>query len=663
MTTIPQSTSNAKASQFLTRPTGLDVSLCQDAETALADAVDFLVAEQHPDGHWCAELEGDSILQSEYILLQWIVELETEEDVGEKVRKVANYLRGQQRPEDGAWVQYPGAKADLAATVKAYFALKLAGDSPDMPHMVKARELVLKLGGAEKVDTFAAFYLAQLGQIHFDNVPVIPPEIVMLPRWFFFHVDKISAWSRTMVMPLAVLSHFRRVRDLPQNLGISELFVDESHIRKHRWTWDKRAISWKNFFLAADRAIKLWEKTRVLPMRKRSLRKIEEWLVERVQRERTDGLGAIFPSMVYLQVVLKCLGYADDDPLVIDARHQLERFMIEENDTIRLQPCFSPVWDSGIAAYALTDAGFDWHDSAAKGVADWLVKQECRMVGDWKNNIPGDHEPAGWCFEYNNEYYPDVDDTVMVAMALKRIGGEEALAAARRGVEWVLKMQNGDGGWAAFDRTKDRPILEKIPFADHNAIQDPSCADITGRTLECLSYFGYKTSDPVVQNAINFLKRTQEPEGCWFGRWGVNYIYGTWQAVCGLRRLGVDMTEDWVMKAGLWLKSIQRPDGSFGESADSYEFPSLKGNGNPTASQTSWATMALMAIYGREDRSVKRGIAWLVKTQNTDGDWTETEFTGTGFPKVFYLRYHYYRLYFPIMCIGRWLNSENDSDS
>jgi len=647
----------------------VDPALRDAAGQSLQGATDALIQKQNDDGYWCAELEGDSILQSEYILLKWVIEQEDDP----RLPKIANYLRKQQRAADGAWVQYPGAKPDLSATTKAYFALKLMGDDTDAPHMVKARELVLSLGGAEKCNTYSKFYLAALGQMHYDNVPAVPPEMVLLPKWFYFHLDKVSAWSRTMIMPLSIVSSYRPVRQLPEPMGIMELYTNHDYLHRPQLEIDKKLVSWKNLFYAADRGLKILEKIKLTPLRRKALKQIEEWILERTDHSHTDGLGAIFPPMVYIIIAFRCLGYDANDEHVTRAWKQLDRLMIEDGDEIRFQPCFSPIWDSGIAAYALTDAGLRASDPSLRKAVDWLVSKECReIVGDWKNNVPHDVEPSGWYFEFNNAYYPDVDDTAMVAMALHRAANgsaPEAAKAAKRGVDWILAMQNEDGGWAAFDRTINRPILEHIPFADHNAIQDPSCPDITGRTLECLGHHGFRPDDPRVLKAVQFIRFEQEPEGCWFGRWGVNYIYGTWQVVCGLRTVGVDMSQPWIQKSGQWLKSVQKEDGSFGESADSYENPSLKGQGPSTASQTAWATMAMMAIYGPADADVQRGIRWLIDTQLTEdhpetddpaGSWQEEYFTGTGFPRVFYLRYHLYRLYFPLMAIGRWLGACSD---
>ena len=630
------------------------------ARTTLDSAIDALLDQQHPDGYWCAELEGDSILQSEYILLKWIIEQEDDP----RLPWIANYLRAQQRP-DGTWGQYPGSGPDLSATVKGYFALKLMGDSPDAPHMKKAREKVIALGGAERCNSFTKFYFACLGQISFSACPSIPPEIMFLPRWFYFSLAHVSAWTRTMILPLSIVVTKHPLRKLTFEQGIDELYIDEK--ARHKLTpMNNTSRFWTKFFLIADRVLKLIDKIGT-PLRKAALNKMVRWMIEHT--EGSDGLGAIFPPMVYILIALRTMGFEDDHPVIKKAHKDLDDLMIidEHKKQIRIQPCFSPIWDTGIAAYALTEAGLDSHHRVMRKCADWLVSKECRKPADWMDNVRKKVAPSGWYFEFNNPFYPDVDDTVMVAMALKKIGDPAGVEAAERSIDWVLAMQNDDGGWAAFDRTKDRKLLEHVPFADHNAIQDPSCPDITGRTLECLGHHGLRIGHPAVDKAIKFIHSKQEKEGCWFGRWGVNYIYGTWQVVCGLKNVGYDMQQPWVQQAGAWLKSVQQTDGSFGESANSYEDASLKGQGPSTASQTAWAAMAMMSIYGPHDPAVKDAIAWLCDTQLQEdhpetedkaGSWHEQWFTGTGFPCVFYLRYHLYRLYFPVMAIGRWLHAK-----
>ena len=618
----------------------------------LQRAIAQLRSQQSLDGYWCAELEGDSILESEYILLKWILGQENDP----QLNKIANYLRQIQQP-DGSWVKYPGAAPDLGATVKGYFALKLCGDDVHTKHMTRARSLIRRLGGAELCNSFTKFYLVALGQISYKAVPSIPPEIVFLPKWFYFHLDKVSAWTRTMITPLTIVTSHRPTRTLPPQLGIDELYLSQKARHKLLVNGDAPR-TWATVFISLDKVLKLIDGAGATPLRRRALKRLEEWLMEHT--ERSDGLGAIFPPMVYILIALHCLGYPKDHPKVRQGHMQLRQLMIHDRDRdhIRIQPCFSPVWDTGLAAYALTEAGLDRTDEAMRRCARWLISKECREPGDWVASVGSDVKPSGWFFEFNNGFYPDVDDTAMVSMAIKRIGGEAALASSRRGVDWVLGMQNHDGGWAAFDRTTDRPMLEHVPFADHNAIQDPSCPDITGRTLECLGHHGFGTDHLRVQRAIAYLHRTQAPEGCWFGRWGVNYIYGTWQVVCGLKAIGYDMAEPWVRSAGGWLASVQQPDGSFGESPDSYEDRSLMGLGPATASQTAWGTMGLLAAYGPDHPQVIAGIQWLCDRQLDSGTWDEPWWTGTGFPRVFYLRYHLYRLYFPIMCLGRWQRTQ-----
>jgi squalene-hopene/tetraprenyl-beta-curcumene cyclase len=709
------------------------------AAAARDAALAALLSLQKPDGHWCGELQGDSILASEYLLMKFILGQENApmrdgRPAREVLARIAAWMKSMQR-DDGTWGQYPGAAMDLSATVKAYFTLKLLGEDPAAPHMTKARAAIRASGGAERCNSFTNFYLACLGQISWNAVPAIPIELIYLPRWFFFHMDKVSAWTRTMILPLAIVATLRPTRRLPKHLGIDELFIDSK--KRHRLTFDHRPelaqdgiVSWTAAFRFADAALKWMHMLGGTPIRRLALKRALDWILSRAGQDgaaSTAGLGAIFPPMVYIQIALRSLGYPRHHPIVQRAEKELDDFFIEAGDHIRLQPCFSPVWDTGIALYALADCGLTIADVPARAASHWLRSKQCDFRGgDWVRNLreedcrkhadspslsgrgrgggsatqlarththspalslgegdganPAPHAtqstqhslipayPAGWFFEYANAFYPDVDDTAMVAMALKRADGVENERAAARGVAWIFDMQNDDGGWAAFDRTRDRPILEKIPFADHNAMQDPSCPDITGRVLEMLAWHGFTNHDPRIARAIDYIKSKQEPEGCWFGRWGVNYIYGTWQAVIGPIRCGISGGEPWVQRAGAWIKSIQKDDGSFGESADSYENPALKGRGPSTASQTAWAAMILLEIFGHADPDLKRAIDWLIDTQmtpeqasdpsyNVDGDpaggWRELEFTGTGFPRVFYLRYHLYRLYFPLMALAR----------
>lgn len=612
------------------------------AAAALQRATDSLVAKQNPQGYWVGELQGDSILESEYIMLLFILE----RDDDPELPAIAAYLRSLQQA-DGGWNMYPGGAADLSGTVKAYFALKLMGDDPDAPHMIAARECVKKLGGAEGCNSFSNFYLAALGQISYDACPAIPPEIVLLPQWLYFNLYAVSAWTRTMILPLAIVSTLRPVRKLPPEKGITELFTGGP----------REAIglglprSWRELFRVVDRLLKLYHIRPIEGLRQKAIKEAEKWLLDHLQD--TQGLGAIFPPMVYILIVFRALGYPEDHPRVVDAHQHLRDLFIREGGKTRIQPCHSPVWDTGLALHALAEAEISPESESAKNATRWLLSKECRDASDWRKNCP-DVEASGWYFEFENPHYPDVDDTAMVSMALNRVGGPSATAAVKRGVNWLLAMQNDDGGWAAFDRTRNREILEHVPFADHNAMQDPSCPDITGRVLECLGHCHMKPSHLAARKAIAFIRSRQEAEGCWFGRWGVNYVYGTWQVLTGLRSIGADMSVSWVRKAADWLRGCQKPDGSWGESCDSYDDPSLKGKGATTPSQTAWGAMGIMAASGPDDPAVQRAIGWLCDHQAVDGAWEEHFYTGTGFPRVFYLKYHLYRHYFPLTALARF---------
>lgn len=618
----------------------------------------FKEGESHLDrtgGFWCGELQGDSILESEYILIRWILGQEGDP----KLVAIANYLRKIQQ-QNGGWNMYPGGAPDISGTVKAYFALKLMGDSPNAPHMARARELILKMGGAEKCNTFTRFYFAALGQISYDACPSIPPEVVLLPKWFYFNLLNVSAWTRTMILPLGIVTttQFTREKALTAEQRIDELYLDwEAANRLAQGPREKGIFpkTWTEFFLRVDSALKRYNQRPVAALRNKSMKLAQEWIIER--SDNSEGLGAIFPPMVYMLVVYRIWGYPEDHPRVVKAHKELEDFFITETvggkQYTRIQPCLSPVWDTGITLHALAETGISSEDPQIRHAVKWLLSKEVTFASDWKIKCP-EAPVGGWYFEFSNPHYPDTDDTAMAALSLRRLGGEVAKAAVERGTKWVLAMQNEDGGWAAFDKTTPRPILEYIPFADHNAMQDPSCPDITGRNLESLGYQGYSVQHQNVRKAIEYLKSQQDADGSWWGRWGVNYIYGTWQVLCGLKAVGEDMSQPYVQKAVGWLKSVQKPDGSFGETCDSYIDKNLKNTGTATASQTAWGTMGLLAACGAEDPAVVKGIHWLVKTQAAHGGWDEEPFTGTGFPKVFYLKYHLYRHYFPLMALGRY---------
>jgi squalene-hopene/tetraprenyl-beta-curcumene cyclase len=607
----------------------------------------WLVEAQDHDGFWVGELEGDTILESEYVLL--LAFLGRGDDP--LCVKLCRYLLDHQLA-DGGWSIYPGGPAEVSASVKAYFALKIVGMSPDEPAMARARETIRALGGAQACNSFTKFYLALLGQIPYDDCPSVPPELVLLPSRLNFSLSAMSSWTRTIVVPLSIMSAFKPVRALAPAQGIAELFRDDLPRRPSRRT--KRLASWTNVFLGLDRVLKWSDHHLPASWRRPAIRAAHRWMLDHF--ENSDGLGAIFPPMIYTVIALHCLGYAPDDPAVRWAMRQLEDLLIEEEGKVRVQPCVSPIWDTAITMIALADAKLpSYHPALLRG-ARWLLGKEVRVAGDWQVRRPG-VEPGGWHFQFNNALYPDIDDTAMVLLALHRTSladTTEVAEATRRAVAWLLAMQNRDGGWAAFDADIDNEVLTKVPFADHNAMLDPSCADITARVLEMLGTFGYRADHPAVSRALDYLWRTQEPQGCWFGRWGVNYIYGTWQVLQGLKALDFPMDHPALRMAADWLESVQQADGGWGESCRSYDDPRWMGRGEPTASQTGWAVLGLIAAGRARGDAARRGIEYLLATQNADGTWDEALFTGTGFPRVFYLKYHLYRINFPLMALSRY---------
>jgi squalene-hopene/tetraprenyl-beta-curcumene cyclase len=604
--------------------------------------------DQQFEGHWLGELEGDSILESEYILLLAYLGREHEPIC----RRLCRDLLTSQNP-DGSWSNYPGGPIELSGSVKAYFALKLCGMSPDDERMVRARKAILEAGGAQASNSFTRFYLALLGQMSYGECPSVPPELALLPPRLGFSLYAMSSWTRTIVVPLSIWSAGKPVRALPPERGIAELFRDDLPRRPSRRT--RWPISWTNFFLAVDRGLKIADWVLPSRLRRPGVKAAHKWMLEHL--ENSDGLGAIFPPMISTVIALDCLGYERDDPTVQWAHQQLEGLILEDEDgSARVQPCKSPVWDTAIATIALADAGLSPFHPAMQRAVRWLLDQEVRAPGDWQVRRPG-IAPAGWHFEYQNDWYPDIDDSAMVVLALHRAapaGDPEVRAATRRALDWILAMQNRDGGWAAFDVDITNEILTKVPFADHNAMLDPSCADITARVVEMLGTLGFKADDPVVARALDYLWSTQEPEGCWYGRWGVNYIYGTWQVLQGLVTLGIDMDRPELQRAADWIESVQQSCGGWGETCASYDDPSLKGQGLPTASQTAWAVLGLMAAGRTDSAAVRGGLKYLADTQTADGTWDEPEFTATGFPRVFYLKYHLYRSYFPLMALSRY---------
>jgi squalene-hopene/tetraprenyl-beta-curcumene cyclase len=630
-----------------TTPLASSIDLSDELKSSIAAASRCLIERQHGDGYWVGELEGDTILESEYVLLMAFLGRESEEECV----KACRYVRDLQLPE-GGWAIHPGGPAELSASVKAYFALKLVGVPTGDADMVRAREAVLSMGGAQACNSFTRFYLALLGQIGYDECPTVPPELVLIPSWLNFSLAAMSAWTRTIVVPLTIMSAIKPVRTLAPEVGIAELFRPDLPRRPSRRS--RELLSWTNFFLGVDRVLKWADRVVPRALRKPGIRAAHRWMFDHF--DNSDGLGAIFPPMIYAVVALKCLGYEADSAPVQWALRQLDDLLIEEDGKIRIQPCVSPVWDTAIAAIALADSEVDGCRKSINRAVRWLLGKEVRGGGDWCVRRPG-VEPSGWHFQFRNELYPDIDDTAMVLLALERspLAYDHAVrAASRRGVNWLLAMQNKDGGWAAFDVDIDNEVLTRVPFADHNAMLDPSCADITARILEMLGTLGFRSDHPQVARAVDYLWRTQEPEGCWYGRWGVNYVYGTWQVLQGLKALGFPMSHPQLQRGADWLESVQQADGGWGETCRSYDDRTLMGAGATTASQTAWAVLGLIAAGRAESDATTRGVRYLLQRQRCDGCWGEHSYTGTGFPRVFYLKYHLYSLYFPLMALSRF---------
>jgi squalene-hopene/tetraprenyl-beta-curcumene cyclase len=627
----------------------------RDVECAVEKSQHYLLSVQKPDGHWVGELIVDATLVADTLAYHhWNGKVDKEWQ-----RKAINHMFNMQLPS-GGWNIYYGGPAEVNATIKCYLALKLAGVPVTDPRMLRARQMALSLGGVPRMNTFSKLYLALLGLYPWKYVPTIPCEVILIGKWFYVNFNEMSNWSRSMLVPLSIINHFKPTRPLDHGINLDELYPEGFHDRDLMLARDPGKFTWRNFFIELDQLHKFAEwfaQNGIHPFRKRALKKAEKWMLERF--EGTDGLAAIFPAMLNSLIALKALGYPDDHPEVKRAELELKKLEHEDQDTVRIEPCFAPVWDTAIVAIALHESGLPSNHPALEKCCDWLMEREIRFRGDWTYKNPADVEASGWAFEYNNKWNPDVDDTAMVLLALRKIptrNRKRRDESFQRGLNWMLTFQCKDGGWAAFDKDCTKSILEKVPFADHNAMLDPECADITARILELLGYENFSLDNPQVERALEFVRSHQEADGSWYGRWGVNYVYGTWQVLRGLRALGINMKQDWLLKARDWLESVQHEDGGWGERCNTYDDPIYKGQGPSTASQTAWAVMGLCAFDDPNRESVQRGIDYLIRTQNKDGSWSEVETTGTGFPRVFYLKYDMYRNSWPLLALATYRN-------
>ncbi len=627
-------------------------------EGAIGRATEALLSLQREDGHWVFELEADATIPAEYILLKHFLG-EAADPILEE--KIARYLRRIQG-EHGGWPLFHEGAFNISASVKAYFALKMVGDSTEAAHMRRARAAILAHGGAATCNVFTRFLLALYGEIPWRGVPVMPVEIMLLPRWFPFHLSKISYWARTVLVPLLVLQAQKPRARNPRGIGVGELFpVAPEKVRR----WPKgpqQRQPWSSLFGAIDRTLKLVEPWFPGGPRRRAIARAVDFVTERLNGE--DGLGAIFPAMANAVMMFEILGVPRDDPRVVVARRSIEKLLVIREDEAYCQPCLSPVWDTALVCHALLEAGGATATRQAIRGLDWLRPlQVLDTAGDWAAGKPG-VRPGGWAFQYANPHYPDLDDTAVVVMAMDRAaaqsaaaGGEDFRGAIARGREWIEGLQSRNGGWGAFDADNDYDYLNYIPFADHGALLDPPTADVTGRCLGMLAQLGETADSPKVAAAIAYLKRTQMADGSWYGRWGMNYIYGTWSVLAGLHAAGVAAGAPEMRRAVAWLLSIQNPDGGWGEDGDSYKLGYQGYEAAPsTASQTAWALLGLMAAGEVGHPALARGIAYLQRAQSTDGLWREERFTATGFPRVFYLRYHGYAKFFPLWAMARYRN-------
>jgi squalene-hopene/tetraprenyl-beta-curcumene cyclase len=636
----------------------VDVKADAALETSIRSATRALLDTQQPDGHWVFELEADCTIPAEYVLLRHVLN----EPVDAMLEgKIANYLRRVQGAH-GGWALVHDGAFDMSATVKAYFALKMIGDSVDAPHMARAREAVRSRGGAVHSNVFTRFMLAMFGVLTWRSVPVLPVEIMLLPMWSPFHLNKISYWARTTMVPLLVLAALKPRPSNPSGIGIDELFLQEPHSVGMTAKAPHQSWGWFLLFRSIDRVLRVIEPFFPQKLRARAIDSAIAFIEERLNGE--DGLGAIYPPMANTVMMYEALGRPADYPPRAITRRGLDRLLVVGEHEAYCQPCVSPVWDTALTCHALLEAG---GESLAKQGLEWLLpRQVLDLKGDWAVKRP-DVRPGGWAFQYNNAYYPDLDDTAVVVMAMDRARcetrGHEYDDAISRGREWIEGMQSRDGGWAAFDVNNLEYYLNNIPFSDHGALLDPPTEDVTARCISMLAQLGetMQTSKAVAEG-IAYLRRTQLAEGSWYGRWGLNYVYGTWSVLCALNTAGISHRDPMMRKAVDWLVSIQNSDGGWGEDAVSYRLDYKGFEGAPsTASQTAWALLGLMAAGEVGNPAVLRGVEYLKGTQTEKGLWDEQRYTATGFPRVFYLRYHGYSKFFPLWALARYrnLNSTN----
>jgi len=616
---------------------------------AIGRTQEVLLQHQASDGYWVAELESDASVSAGYVVLMRFMGITQPE----REAKIVRFLKSQQLP-DGGWYSYPGGHGNLDVSVQAYFALKLAGVPADEPFMGRARAFILSQGGARETHTFTRILIALLGQFKWEGLPSLPPELMLLPDWSPLTIYEFASWARATIVDLMVILTVKPVCPIPESLGIAELYAQP---------WDEidwslppaeKRLSWEEFYLTLDKLFKAYERLPFKPGRKRAMQEAVDWIID--HQEADGSWGGIMLPWVYSLAALKSLGYPLDHPVIAKGLAGLEDFIVEDESTFRLQPAVSVIWDTALAMTALSDSGLEADHPALVKASRWLLQKQVTSGGDWQVKNPHT-EPGAWSFEFENQHYPDVDDTATASLALLRVRfpEEEAVQEAiDKAVSWVLAMQSRDGGWAAFDRDNDMQILAKIPYADFLTPLDPTSVDVTAHAMELLAKSSHSGAQAAHRRALAYLRRQQEADGSWYGRWGVNYVYGTGAVLPILCAAAQQEDEDRIRQAVGWLEAHQNGDGGWGESCASYEDPSLRGTGPSTPSQTAWALIGLLSAGEGGSDAVRHGIDYLLRQQLSDGIWEEQPFTGTGFPRAFYLRYHWYRLYFPLMALGRY---------
>ncbi|PZC43337.1 MAG: squalene-hopene/tetraprenyl-beta-curcumene cyclase [Chloroflexi bacterium] len=665
----------------------MNPQISQQMQTSLNTVIErtqgYLFREQFIDGFWWGELESNPTMEAEFILLHYFLGIQDEK----KFSKLSNHIISQQR-KDGTWGQYYGAPGDLSTSVECYLALKIAGYSENDESMLKAKKFICSKGGIEKTRVFTKIWLSLLDQWKWDGIPIMPAELILLPNWLPINIYEFSSWARSTIVPLLILMDKKPIRQLPENLRVDELFSNGIDNVDYSVGSPSNQIGWETFFYAADQVLRLLDKLPIKPTRDLALKKSEQWILE--HQEADGSWGGIQPPWVYSIMALYTSGYGLDHPVIKKALGGFKAFEIEDKDSLRVQACVSPIWDTGLAIISLLDSGIKANDARLQKAGEWLIDKQIKSEGDWQvkaNNV----RSGGWAFEFENQHYPDIDDAAVVATALHKIDlkdKEDKKRSIARCVQWIEGMQSKNGGWASFDKDNMRSFIARIPFSDFGETIDPPSVDVTAHVLELLGTLGVDQYSAVIEKALNYVLLEQENDGSWFGRWGVNYIYGIGSVLPALRAIGIDPEHEAVKKASSWLEDHQNSDGGWGETPASYVDPSLHGKGPSTASQTAWSLISLIAADKGNSEHVLRGINYLITTQNEDGSWNEPEFTGTGFPGYgigmrpdtsetddggqkrsdialpagFMINYHMYRIYWPLCALGRFreYNSKND---